>query len=189
MFTVLLMDLLHHLCLALPLPAPFATLLGLTADSRPQAFRALLLSMAGAVTVGPLVFRLILDGCRRRTMRWRKRCDALLVADQCRVIRQDRCLPASSRPRDDFDLVLLLGEFVRLQATLWMASGPVAALLVLPVALLLHSRLATARRGRLTVSGSLSAVLAAATLPLPIGGHAVAARVSGRRAYLTSAAA
>jgi len=65
-----------------------------------------------------------------------------------------------------------------------MAWGPLAAVLVLPVALLLHNRLATTRRGRQPVAGALSAVLGAATVPLPIGGHAVAVAVSRRGAYL-----
>lgn len=179
MFALLLLALLQ--LLQVSLPGPLAVLWGLPAGAPAQAAIELGLAMVGAVTVGPLLTGVLGCAIRRRRLRWRQALGALLSVDLLWVVRHDRCLPIAQRAVDDADLVSLLVELVRLQCLVWLGWGPLAAVLVTPVALLMHSRLATARRGRWTVSGSLSAVLGAATLPLPLAGHAVAAVVSSRR--------
>ena len=110
-------------------------------------------------------------------MKFRGQCwDDLLVMA---FIRSDRQTPKDERAGDDLALVLLLIAVVALQLLSLWAGAPLVAVLLLPAGLLTHARMAVARRGLGTVSGALSAALAAATLPLPAGGHAVAARLSG----------
>ncbi len=186
MFDLMFPVLLTHLAPHLTVPSPLAAALGLTAIAPPAAFARVLFKMLLTVTVGPLVIDYVGQAVRFICRRPTDGRGELLVTSCGRAVTQDRRLPPGQRVRDDFDLVLLLAELVRLQNVAWMACGPLAAALVLPAALLLHARLATTRRGSCTVSGALSSVLGAATIPLPFGGHALGVRISGRNTALAT---
>lgn len=181
MFAWFLSALLTYLAPHLSPPPLMAIVLGLSvAPTLVLAGCRVLRGVVTALFFGPVGLHVLKSAARWRPLRLRQAVDALLIVDFYAVARHDRRLRPGQRIGDDPDLVLVLAECVRLQCTGWMAWGPLAALFVLAVACVLHSRIATAGRGRYTVSGALSAVVAAWALPLPIGGHAVAVKLTRR---------